>query len=99
MLDPHLQNHCARPGKGRACSTPTRDIQLSSMSQSDHSRLSYSWFAMKQIVSLALVSCIPLAAQSPLPAALPGLKLSLDELKAQYTHFGVVTLLNLKIWP
>jgi peptidoglycan/xylan/chitin deacetylase (PgdA/CDA1 family) len=54
---------------------------------------------MKQIVSLVLVSCIPLAAQSPLPAAMPGLKLSLDELKAQYTHFGVGKRLKPKSWP
>src|SRR5215469_7870840 len=38
-------------------------------------------------------------AQSPPPVSMPGLNLSLDELKAQYTHFAVGKRLKPKVWP
>src|SRR5437867_2808718 len=38
-------------------------------------------------------------AQSPPPVSMPGLKLSLDELKAQYTHLGAGKRLKPKNWP
>ena len=50
-----------------------------------------------------LPTCILLAcfayAQSPAPVSMPGLKLSLDELRAQYTHYGVAKRLKPKTWP
>src|SRR5207237_6672472 len=48
---------------------------------------------------LFLVSSVPLAAQSPPPTAMPGLPLSIDQLKAQYTHLGVGRRLKPKQWP
>src|SRR5947209_4012445 len=39
------------------------------------------------------------AAQSPPPQSMPGLKLSIDQLKAQYTHYGVGKRLRPKQWP
>jgi peptidoglycan/xylan/chitin deacetylase (PgdA/CDA1 family) len=48
---------------------------------------------------LILACLLPAAAQSPPPASMPGLHLSLDELKAQYTHFGVGRRLKPKQWP
>jgi peptidoglycan-N-acetylglucosamine deacetylase len=43
--------------------------------------------------------CLNLGAQSPPPASLPGLALSIDELKTQYTHLGVGRRLKPKQWP
>src|SRR6266566_5310168 len=48
---------------------------------------------------LILSAAIPCAAQSPPPASMPGLKLSIDELKARYTHLGVGARLKPKQWP
>jgi peptidoglycan/xylan/chitin deacetylase (PgdA/CDA1 family) len=42
---------------------------------------------------------LPTAAQSPPPSSMPGLHLSLPELKAQYTHFGAGRRLKPKQWP
>jgi peptidoglycan/xylan/chitin deacetylase (PgdA/CDA1 family) len=42
---------------------------------------------------------LPTAAQSPPPSSMPGLHLSLPELKAQYTHFGAGKRLKPKQWP
>jgi len=39
------------------------------------------------------------AAQSPAPQSMPGLKLSMEQLKAQYTHYGVGQRLKPKQWP
>ena len=50
-------------------------------------------------VLLVLVSALAAAAQSPPPASMPGLELSIDELKAQYTHLGVGKRLKPKQWP
>ena len=47
---------------------------------------------------MILVS-LPTAAQSPPPSSMPGLHLSLPELKAQYTHFGAGKRLKPKQWP
>jgi peptidoglycan/xylan/chitin deacetylase (PgdA/CDA1 family) len=54
---------------------------------------------MKRTAALILAWLLPAAAQSPPPASMPGLHLSLDELKAQYTHFGVGRRLKPKQWP
>src|SRR5260370_39647198 len=43
--------------------------------------------------------CLSAAAQSPPPTSMPGLNLSLPELKAQYTHFGAGKRLKPKQWP
>ena len=48
-------------------------------------------------VSLILIWSAPSGAQAPI--SMPGLKLSLDELKAQYTHLGVGKRLKPKAWP
>ena len=48
---------------------------------------------------LILASALPAAAQSPPPGSMPGLRLNMDELKAQYTHFGVGRRLKPKQWP
>ena len=54
--------------------------------------------AMKRtLLIFALV--LAAGAQSPPPVSMPGLKLSLDELKAQYTHYGVGKRLKPKTWP
>jgi peptidoglycan/xylan/chitin deacetylase (PgdA/CDA1 family) len=37
--------------------------------------------------------------QAPPPTAMPGLKLSVDQLKAQYQHYGVARRLKPKQWP
>ena len=50
-------------------------------------------------ILLVLVSSVPSAAQTPPPTSMPGLKLSLDELKAQYTHLGVGKRLKPRAWP
>jgi peptidoglycan/xylan/chitin deacetylase (PgdA/CDA1 family) len=50
-------------------------------------------------VSLILISSAPSDAQAPAPVSMPGLNLSLDELKAQYTHLGVGKRLKPKTWP
>src|SRR5437016_11874746 len=39
------------------------------------------------------------AAQSPPPQAMPGLKLSIEQLQAQYNHYGVGRRLKPKQWP
>ena len=49
--------------------------------------------------SLVLILCGAAAAQSPPPADLPGLKLSIDALRAQYQHLGVGKRLKPKVWP
>ena len=46
-----------------------------------------------------LLSVFPSGAQSPPPVSMPGLHLNLDELKAQYTHYGVARRLKPKTWP
>ena len=46
-----------------------------------------------------LVCSLGAAPQSPPPASMPGLRLSIDELKAQYTHLGVGRRLKPKQWP
>jgi peptidoglycan/xylan/chitin deacetylase (PgdA/CDA1 family) len=46
-----------------------------------------------------LISSAPGAAQTPPPVSMPGLKLGIEELKAQYTHFGVGRRLKPKTWP
>src|SRR5260370_1873236 len=48
---------------------------------------------------LILAFALPAATQSPPPASMPGLRLSMDELKAQYTHLGVGRRLRPKQWP
>jgi len=48
---------------------------------------------------LLLLTYLPLFAQAPPPAAMPGLNLSLDELKAQYGHYGVGKRLKPRKWP
>src|SRR5713226_1134730 len=48
---------------------------------------------------LILISSIPIAAQAPPPVSMPGLTLSIDELKAQYTHLGAGKRLKPKKWP
>jgi peptidoglycan/xylan/chitin deacetylase (PgdA/CDA1 family) len=51
-------------------------------------------------ISLVILGCLlPAAAQSPPPSAMPGLHLSIEELKAQYTHLGVGRRLKPKQWP
>jgi len=54
---------------------------------------------MKRIAFLALSGVLTSAAQSPPPPSMPGLKLGLEELKAQYTHFGHGKRLKPKQWP
>ena len=49
--------------------------------------------------TLILICCAPGATQTPPPQALPGLNLGLDELRAQYTHFGAGRRLKPKAWP
>ena len=46
-----------------------------------------------------LIAALAAAAQSPAPTAMPGLHLSVEELRAQYTHFGVGRRLKPKAWP
>ena len=53
---------------------------------------------MKHFLSFGLVAGLGLA-QTPPPTSMPGLKLGLDELKAQYTHVGVGKRLKPKKWP
>src|ERR1700730_6782904 len=53
---------------------------------------------MKEIVWLALMMGSALAQSLP-PASMPGLKLNLDELKAQYAHVGVGKRLRPEVWP
>ena len=48
---------------------------------------------------LILGSLLTAAAQSPAPTSMPGLHLSVEELKVQYTHFGVGRRLKPKQWP
>ena len=48
---------------------------------------------------LIVVCVVSGAAQSPPPASMPGLNLGLDELKAQYAHYGVGRRLRPKAWP
>jgi peptidoglycan/xylan/chitin deacetylase (PgdA/CDA1 family) len=45
------------------------------------------------------VTALPVAAQAPVPTSMPGLQLSIDELKSQYTHLGVGRRLKPKAWP
>ena len=53
---------------------------------------------MNYIVLSGLLAGVVMA-QSPPPTSMPGLKLGLDELKAQYTHVGVGKRLKPKKWP
>ncbi len=46
-----------------------------------------------------LASVVLLYAQAPPPAAMPGLKLPLDQLQRQYQHYGVGKRLKPKQWP
>jgi peptidoglycan/xylan/chitin deacetylase (PgdA/CDA1 family) len=48
------------------------------------------------LVPLLLASVL---LQAPPPAAMPGLKLSVDQLKAEYQHYGVGKRLKPKQWP
>src|SRR5271154_5334276 len=54
---------------------------------------------MKHIVVLSGLLAGMAMAQSPPPVSMPGLKLGLDELKAQYAHVGVGKRLKPKTWP
>lgn len=57
---------------------------------------------MKSAVPNALLIALgflPAGAQAPPPAAMPGLQLGLEELRAQYTHLGVGRRLHPKQWP
>jgi len=50
--------------------------------------------------TLLILGCfLPAAAQSPPPATMPGLQLSIDELRTQYTHLGAGRRLKPKQWP
>ena len=49
--------------------------------------------------ALLLASVFLLQAQAPPPTAMPGLKLSLDQLQQQYQHYGVGKRLKPKQWP
>src|ERR1051326_612035 len=53
----------------------------------------------RNIGLLLLFVCVSGAAQSPAPQSMPGLKLSIDQLKAQYTHYSVGKRLKPKQWP
>ena len=53
---------------------------------------------MKQILALGLLAGAAIA-QTPGPNSMPGLKLSLEELRAQYAHVGVGKRLKPKRWP
>jgi len=53
---------------------------------------------MKRIISFALTAAAAMAQQPP-PTSMPGLKLGLDELKAQYASLGVGKRLKPKKWP
>lgn len=56
--------------------------------------------SMKAIaLSVFLLFCIPAVAQSPPPTQMPGLHLKLEELQAQYTHYGFGKRLKPKTWP
>ena len=48
---------------------------------------------------LISIWCLAASAQSPPPAEMPGLKLSVEALKAQYQHQGVGRRLKPKQWP
>src|SRR5262245_54998178 len=48
---------------------------------------------------LLLISAIQGAGQSPPPVSMPGLKLNIDELRAQYQHYGAGKRLKPKMWP
>jgi len=50
-------------------------------------------------LSFALLLAAGMSAQAPPPATMPGLRLSLEELRAQYTHYGVGKRLKPKSWP
>jgi hypothetical protein len=54
---------------------------------------------MKNFLVIAALSPFLLTAQAPPPTAMPGLKLSLDQIKAQYTHYGVGRRLHPAKWP
>src|SRR5260370_199445 len=54
--------------------------------------------SMKHIFSLGLIAGAALA-QTPPPTSMPGLKLGLDELKAQYAAVGAGKRLKPKKWP
>src|SRR6266849_10539613 len=54
--------------------------------------------SMKHILSFGLMVALGMA-QTPPPSSMPGLKLGLDELKAQYAHVGVGRRLKPKQWP
>jgi peptidoglycan/xylan/chitin deacetylase (PgdA/CDA1 family) len=46
-----------------------------------------------------LIGSLPGTAQSPPPTSMPGLTLGIEELRAQYTHFGAGKRLKPKQWP
>ena len=51
------------------------------------------------MILACLLSSVGILSQAPLPTAMPGLKLSIDQLKAQYEHYGVGKRLKPKQWP
>lgn len=53
---------------------------------------------MKLLFACGLFAASAFAQTAP-PVSMPGLKLSLDELRAQYTHVGIGRRLKPKVWP
>src|SRR6266849_6106861 len=53
---------------------------------------------MKRIFSVGLIAGAAMA-QTPPPTSMPGIKLGIDELKAQYRHYGVGKRLKPTKWP
>ncbi len=60
--------------------------------------LGYHQESMKHIILSGLLAGLAMAQTQP-PTSMPGLKLGLDELKAQYAHVGVGKRLKPKKWP
>src|SRR5690242_14243833 len=54
---------------------------------------------MRSRLPVTLIFLMAAVAQSPPPQSMPGLKLSVDELKSQYTHYGVGKRLKPAQWP
>lgn len=55
--------------------------------------------SVRNVALLIVCFSIRGAAQAPPPQSMPGLKLGLDQLRAQYTHYGVGRRLKPKQWP
>ena len=51
------------------------------------------------MILTCLLASFGILSQAPPPTAMPGLKLSIDQLKAQYEHYGVGKRLKPKQWP